>query len=193
MAVASVLGVEHLPSTTRAQYGGAYAEGMAVAASQPTGDATGGDVTFTVNADGGFLYRLELLQLTRGATAALTAHMVTAHRWAAERAPVSVVSFDLNWFLAQQSAAGFSVFMPYGGPDSGLQGDYMRQIRRFPMGSIRSVGTQILINLTLLNGNVDTITHEFAAVFTYWKKEALYRPGFLEAFHEAPVSPVLVP
>jgi len=50
----------------------------------------------------------------------------------------------------------------------------------------------VQLMLVTMETNTDTITNELVAVWTYWKKESLYLPGFLSAFYEAPAVPPLL-
>ncbi|KKK83232.1 hypothetical protein LCGC14_2795450 [marine sediment metagenome] len=188
MALATTLGMVHLPFGERPQYGSPYPEGMAVAHSDVADDASGGDHTFTILADGGFLYRLELVNLVRGSGTIANLHIITSHRWASDKSGLGNSAFDLNWDLIGASVLpGFSV---YGfNPLNNLGGVSM--LRRFPMGRTEGVALQQVINLTVIS-QVNTITNEMSFVFTYWRKESLYQPGFLSSFFEAPASPPLV-
>ena len=195
MAIQLASGVQHIQTGERPQFGSPYPEGIAVAARDITGDATGGVVSWTITADGGFLYRLEGLQVSRGAATIVTIHAITAHKWIANKVGVGSGSsaFDLNWFLGAASGnlaagGGFAVYTLLGGVLGQGGSPVMEQIRRLPMGDIRKVTAQILASITVEN-NTDTVTHEFAAWFTYWRKESVYLPGFLSSFYEAPTVP----
>ena len=196
MALATNVGVEHLPISERPQYGQPYPEGIAIAASSVADDASGGEHTFSINADPGFLYRLELVNWTRGATTAVVIHCITTHRWAAAKAPFGLSAFDLNWFLTKTSGAGFAVYVFGGGGNSVVANplDY-QMVRRFPMGAALGGGAPgVSTQLMLLTNDANTtgITNEVSVVWTYWRKEALFLPGFLSAFYEAPVVPPVI-
>jgi len=193
VTLATVVGVAHLPLGERPQYGMPYPEGIAIAASAAADDASGGNHTFSLNADPGFLYRLELCQLTRGSVVASNVHAITVHRWAAAKADFGVTSMDLNWILEPTLLGStFEVYtLVSGGSSDGLGPDIMKMIGRFPMGptggGAPGVSSQ-LMNITV-DAQIDTVTNELSVVWTYWRKEALFLPGFLSAFYEAPAVP----
>ncbi len=187
MAIALTTGVVHLPFGERPQYGSPYPEGLAVAHRAITGDASGNPLTLSILADAGFLYRLELLQVARGAAAIIQTHLITSHRWASDRSGLGDSAFDLNWQMVGLAATTFATYTLITG--SAARGPSpLTEIRRFPMGRTDNVPLQQLMLITF-DINVDTITHEFAVVLTYWRKEALALPGFLSSFFEAPVIP----
>ena len=196
MALATNVGIEHLPLNERPQYGQPYPEGIAVAASNVADDASGDAHTFSLNADPGFLYRLELVNWTRGATTAVVIHCITTHRWAAAKTPFDAASFDLNWFLTKSSGSGFAVYVFGGGGGSTVPTPVdFQMVRRFPMGAALGGGAPgVSTQLMLLTNesNTDTITNEVSVVWTYWRKEALFLPGFLSAFYEAPAVPPVI-
>ncbi len=189
MALGNVLAVDHLPFTERQEYGSPYPEGIAVAASDASDDASGGAHSWSMLADGGFVYRLELVNLTRGEATARSAHTITSHRWAADRIPDVATSFDLNWPLIPTLLTGFSIYaMAFGSAGGAGAQDAVAMSRRFPMGRLEKVTFQQLMLVTV-DVNIDGITNELAVVWSYWRKEALYRPGFLASFYEAPEIP----
>jgi len=191
MAIAPTTGLVLLPFGERPQYGSPYPEGMAVAHINATGDATGGDALFLINADPGLIFRLELAQLVRGTGTIVVAHALTSHRWATDKSGLGTSSFDLNWNLNAIAIGTFSLYVMSAGGASGPL-DMVQLIKRFPMGSLQNSRTaQSLMVFTLVAGNVDTITHELSVVCTYWRKESLYQPGFLASYHESPAVPPL--
>lgn len=189
MALAVSTGILHIPFGERPQYGSPYPEGMAVGFLNEADDASGGSHTFTFLADGGFLYRLELLNYTRGEATARVTHCITNHRWAADKVDVISTAFDLNWFLSPSLGGGFSVYN-LGGGSAGGQGavDHFPMIRRVPMGQLGQDKLQTLFHLDM-TVNTNGITNELSIVLTYWRKEAMFRPGFLSAFWEASEVP----
>lgn len=184
----------HLPFGERPIYGSPEPEGIAVGFIDQDGDATGGDITFTYLADGGFLYRFEGLQVARGVAVGLTGSFLTSHRWATDKSGLGTSSFDLNHMLTYGLATGFAVYTPgnqrgSGGSSGGATPVPYMQLRRLPMGRTEDVALQVLLTITGAAWNVDTITHEAAIWLTYWRKESLYKPGFLQSFYEAPAIP----
>lgn len=190
MALATTVGVEHIPLSERPQYGQPYPDGIALAQSQVADDASGGAHTWTISADPGFIYRMELFNLTRGETTSRVFHAVTVHRWIAAKSPGALAAFDLNWTLLQQASSGFGVYSL-----NSAIASYMPQIRRFPMGAALGGGAPgVSAQLMVITNPTNTtgITNELSVVWTYWRKEALYLPGFLSAFYEAPAVPPVV-
>ena len=194
MAVAATGSVIHLPFGERPQYGSPYPEGIAAGHLNPTGDATGGDITFTFLADAGFLYRFEGFQIARGSATRKFAHCISSHRWASSRSGLGASAFDLNWVLGADVVDTFSVYKMVGERSTGATGGaattYDRDtVRRLPMGRTDAAILQTLFSATIVLGNIDTITHEAALWLTYWRKESLALPGFLSSFFEAPIVP----
>ena len=195
MTLASTSGVVHLPFGERPQYGSPFPEGLAVAANFDTDDASAGIHTFSILAPRGFLYRLELLNLTRGAILIEVCHFITRHDWATAKGSAIAGAFNLNWGLGQslfntEGGGGFTIYTPMGGIAQTSAHDIVPRIRRFPMGSFRGdpgVDQQLLF--VTIEDNVDTVTNELAIVMTYWRKEATYFPGFLSSFFESPFVP----
>jgi len=183
VAVSVSSGLERLSFADRPQYSSPYPLGIAVGRAAVTGDASGGGVTMTLLSDGGFLFRLELLSLVRGDVTSTTQNIITSHRWAGDRSPAaSPTDFDLNWHLTRVAQGGFSV--------SRANVDVMSMIRRFPMGRTDNVALQVILSASDAV-NTDTVTYEFHAICTYWRKEALQRPGFLASYYEAPEVPLV--
>jgi len=188
VALATTVGVTHLPIGERPQYGTPYPDGVAIAFNNTADDASGGAHTFSINADPGFLYRLELVNYTRGEGTLRVVHAITVHRWAAAKADVSLNAFDLNWVLGGQGGGTFSVYTI--GASSAPE--VARDLRRFPMGAALgggAPGVSVQLMLITNESNTNTITNELSVVWTYWRKEALYLPGFLSSFYEAPAVP----
>jgi len=182
VAVAGSTGIVHLQFGERTGFGNPQPEGIAVAHGDLTGDATGGGVSMTFLGDGGFLYRLELAQSTRGSTTSSLMDFITSHRWATERSGRGTGAFDLNWVFLRTAGSTFSMHR--------IRTDDLMQIRRFPIGRTDNVSLQVLFTMND-SINTDTEPYDFDLVLTYWRIEAMYRPGFLQAFWEAPI--VLTP
>lgn len=192
MALATNVAVEHLPLGERPQYGMPYPEGIAVASSAAPDDASGGSHTFSFNSDPGFLYRFELFNWTRGEATTRDLHLITVHRWAAGKHAGDAAAFDLNWDLSPHIFAGTATIYTISG---GGNQEMPRQLTRFAMGHALGGGAPGVSRLLLFatnEANTNTITNEVSAVWTYWRKEALYLPGFLSSFYEAPAVPPLI-
>ncbi len=181
MAIAVNTGVVRLPFADRPAFGSPYPEGIAVAGTTLTGDASGGDVTLVVLSDGGFLYRVEKVGLTKGDALATTLALLSSHRWASDRSGLGPTTFDLNWITTQVLAATFSVFS--------LAATDFQQIRRFPIGRTDAVALQTIFQFGH-STNVNTRSYQFDLVMSYWRTESMYRPGFLQSFWESPVAAV---
>jgi len=173
----------HLPFADRIEYGSPYPEGIAVGHLDAVGDASGGSVVGSMQADGGFLYRLELLNATKSTTTTAIAHYITAHRWATDRSGLGAQAFDLNGIAEQFITSTFSAY-------SLRDVDY-QQLRRFPMGRTDRVLTQVLTSFTF-EGNENTTVYDIDWMFTSWPTTALYRPGFLASFWESPFVPTFL-
>lgn len=183
MAVNNNTSVVLLPFSVRPGFGSPYPLGVAVGHIDVTGDLSGGAAGGTLLAPGGFLYRLELLNSTMGFSgSAVDMSFITSHRWATDRSGRGIAAFDLNWHAETENKSGFLVATP-------RPSDY-QMIRRFPMGRTDNVAAQVLSAITWIT-NIDTALYDFDWVFTYWRKEATYLPGFMAAFLEAPFVPPL--
>jgi len=167
----------------RAAFASPYPEGIAAGHVDVLGDASGGSVSASFDANGGFLYRLELMNVTVPSASAVTANYVTAHRWITDRTGLGPAAFDLNWIFSQGVDASFSVFTP-------TQRD-MATIRRVPIGRTDDILSQVILSLAV-EQNVDGGAHDFDVILTYWPVESLYRPGFLSSFWEAPIVPTFL-
>lgn len=195
MSIASTLGIVHLPFGERPQYGSVYPEGLGVAHDDSPDDATGGVHSFTVLANPGFIYRLELFNYVRGEETVRVTTVISSHRWAADKSGLGNNSFDITWVAAGFSAGSGSGFSGYGLRNSAAANahDVTDQIKRFPLGRLSGApGVAQSIFFVSMLTNTDTISNDLALVFTYWDKQALFLPGFLSAFFEAPAAPPLV-
>ena len=182
MAIGVTGGLQRLRRAGRPQYGDPYPEGFAVASLSQTGDGSGGQINFAVNSDGGFLFRLEILQLVRGSGTTVDVDILTSHRWAEQMSGLGNGSLDHNWELRQDALATFSIYT--------LKDTDRDSIRRFPMGRTEKVSAQSILALNLTN--VTGVTHILHMVCSYWRKEALYQPGFMSTFMEAPEVPAIL-
>jgi len=171
----------HLPFTDRPQYADPHPEGIAVGHIDSTGDASGGTLTQTFLADGGFLYRLELLQATRDSDTSSEMNYITSHQWATDRSGLGVGAFNLNWVMENHRDAQ-GAFVQWAPRLVDLT-----MIRRVPLGRTDDVLQQILLSAAA--SNQDTSIYDLDVVLTYWRKESLSRPGFLASFWESPFVP----
>lgn len=190
MTKATVFGLDHIALGERPQYGMPYPEGIATAFASSADDASGGAHTFSLIADPGFIYRLELFNWTRGEATIRTTHAITVHSTLGAKTPDGPSAYNLNWFTLGTAGDGFTVYT-FGGPG----GTDIEQIGRLPMGAALGGGAPgVAVQLMLLTNatNTDTITNELVIAFTYWRKEALYLPGFLSSFFESPAVPPLI-
>lgn len=192
MALATNIGLAHLPLGERPEYGQPYPEGIAIGTSNVADDASGGAHSFVINADPGFLYRLELVNWTRGEATLRALHVLTVHRWAAGRAGPVLAALDLNWIMLGAAATTFTVYILGAGSSSGVDG--VPLVSRLPMGPAGGGAPGVSTQLMLLTNDVNNtgITNEVTATFTYWRKQALFLPGFLSSFYEAPAVPPLI-
>ena len=180
MAIGVIAGVDHLPRAERPGYADPYPEGLAVSHADLVGDASGGSASVTVLADGGFLYRVEAVSIIVGDTSSNVGNLITMHRNLSDPSGEAGLS-QLNWILETKTfGSQFSVLTP------GLI-DY-QMLRRFPLGRTDRVDLQTLAQLEN-SPNTNTVTYEFTIVLSYWRVTGSTRPGFLQAFWEAPTVP----
>ena len=182
MAVATTGGIVHLPFTERPDYGSPFPEGIAVGHIDATGDASGGGVSGAFIAETGFLYRLELANSTRGSENADAVSHLSSHRWATDRSGLGNLAFDLNWGTRQVISDGFALYVP--------EVQDLQMLRRFPIGRTDVNPAGQTIWAVFFETNFDTILYDMDVVFSYWRTEAMYRPGFLAQFWETPFTPV---
>lgn len=159
---------------------------MAVGHIDQTADASGGTITASFLAQDQFLYRLELFNVTQSVVTANALSFSTVHEWATAQSGFGALAFTLNWQVTpQRGGNGFSVYQ--------FGDDVMRQIRRFPIGSV-TPGAGQFVSVVTVEDNTDTVVWDFDIVFSYWPKTALYLPGFLSSFFEAPevAPPILI-
>ncbi len=185
MSVQETDGLVFLPFSERQRYGDAHPIGIAVGHMDMVGDASGGVVSASLLADAGFLFRLELIQATRNVTTAAPMDLIVSHRWATDRSGLGATAFDMNWILEQRSTATFT-FSTFSPSPADLQ-----MIRRFPLGRTDNTTLQFVVSFNV--ANVDTVIHDFDVVLSYWRAEALFRPGFLASFWESPFVPTPAP
>ena len=184
MSISASGTINRLASAQVPAYGSPNPEGVAVCNIAVTGDASGGTISGGIVSSGQFLYRLELFHITQNVAGADTADVFTLHDWATQAFGFGANSFDILWPLLNTA-------LETGQAYSFLQAD-MDQIRRFPLGSTQNVGVLNILFYQNL-ANTDTKLYKIFAVFTYWRKEALTLPGFMQSFYEAPFVPGGVP
>ncbi len=194
MAIARQTALIHLRTGDRPQYGSPYPDGLAVAHIDAVGDATGGLVTFAFFADGGFLYRLESMSWRTGSFSGQIGFITTSHNWLQQKSGAPIGSWDLSYpvvgFGIVITGVAFSTYHPILGGPTGDAVDAMEVIRRTPIGRIDRSLSQQVVNAGMTNVNL--LTYDINLVFTYWRKEAIYLPGFLSSFYNAPAVPPLL-
>lgn len=184
MALTPNTAVVHLPFGERPAYGSPYPEGLAVAHIDVTGDASAGGITGIVQADRGFLYRLELMNVTKDDEVGNSVSVISSSNYLTDRSGLGTAAFDLNWQTIRVNNQGFQLFQ--------LESTVWRQIRkqiigRTDAGSLQTIWTFVIETNTLAD------VWDMDLIFTYWRKESLAQPGFLSSFLEAPVVPSTVP
>lgn len=183
MAIASTGLIRRLPFGSRERFGTPYPEGIAAGHVQLTGDATGDPITVAWVAEAGYIFRLELVHSQRSDIVGTAQVLLTAHSWIADKGEgFGAGTFDLSWYLTDSAVAanGFTQYR--------MRTDDMIQVRRMPIGAPTTVAAPFLAQHTVTD-NINTTVYNFNIIFTYWNAEALYRPGFLQSFWEAPVVP----
>lgn len=184
MSIAASTTLVHLPFAERQAYGSPYPIGMAVGHIDQATDATGGTYTASCLAQDQFLYRLEVLNVTKDDEIAQDVSCQTIHEWATAQSGAGALAFTLDWQLQRDASQNFTLFT--------LPTRSYQQIRRFPIGSVTPDAGQF-VSVVFVQSNVDAEVWDFDWVFSYWPKTALYLPGFLSSFFEAPevAPPVL--
>ena len=178
MSVADTSEIIRLPTPERPGYGDPYPDGFAVGVTSVTGDASGGSATLALQSQGGFLYRLEMLNIIVGDTVSVSSDLVTVHSWAADQSGLGSLAFQLNFvFDTNRNGNGFH--------EKELSPNDLAMVRRFPIGLARQSALTTVLQLNIQT-NTNTITYQLEAAFAFWRNESLHRPGFLEAFWEAP-------
>jgi len=177
MALTPSTTLVHLPFAAREAYESPYPEGIAVGHIDQTGDGSGGAITASVLAVDQFLYRLELIAATVDDEVTDDLSILTVHEWATVQSGFSAGAFSLNWQMSQFALGGFSTFTP--------NNRDLPMIRRFPLGSLTPGAGQFITVFTVQTNNNGAVW-DFDCVFSYWPKTALYLPGFLSSFWEAP-------
>lgn len=184
MSIANAVGVVLIPRPQVRSYADVEPEGLAYLHHPITGDATGGVITLAVNTDPGFVFRVEAAQLIYGANADVAIYCQFNHQWLADASGFAGNANRTLMMLGPASSlpAGFRQFDPT--PDI-----YM-MVRRIPLGNLTN--THIAVNLANWTNETNTngVVSEFKLVFSYWRKDAMTRPGFWEAFMEAPAPRV---
>lgn len=184
MALTPSTTLVHLPFGERPDYGSPYPEGVAVAHIDQTGDASGGSITASILAQDQFLYRLELINVTEDSETTNDMHVALISEWASQMSGFGPLAFSLDWHMQQLTGNGFSQQVENTQNAPGMR----RQI----LGSLTPGAGQFVAVITVQN-NVDTNVYDFDMMFTYWPKQALFLPGFLSAFYEAPAAPPVIP
>lgn len=163
----------HLPFGDRQLYGSSFPEGLAVAHSNIVGDLSGGGISVLVRADGGFLYRIELIRGHIDIDVAEDWSLRIAHDWATAKSGLGTGAFDLEYNMFRSVGAGGDVHLD--------MLDRINSERRFPIGRLDDILLQTLMLFTIPT-NTNTRIYDIDVLLTYWRKEALYRPGFLQHF-----------
>lgn len=144
-----------------------------------TGDGSGGTIGVAIDASGGFLYRVEMMQVVKGDSVASVTDFITAQRNLSDPAGAAALA-QLNWVMLEEVGPTFRVHVP--------SASTLGMLRRTPLGRTDRVDGQILVTMTN-DTNTNAITYEFTLICTYWRVQATSRPGWLQAFHEAPPVP----
>lgn len=172
--------INRAPFAGMPAYASPNPEGVAACHIDILGNATGGEISGGMVSSGQFLYRLELFNLTRRDATVDPINCFTIADWASDKFGFGAGSFSIDWLLEQVIGGGFSV--------NTFRDQDMRQIRRIPLGATRNVGVTNILFYDRV-ANTDTVVMDIFAMFTYWRKEALFLPGFLQSFYEAPFVP----
>ncbi len=190
MAITEILEVVHMPTGDRPQYGSPYPEGIAVAHRSSVGDATAGLFSFNIFADPGFLYRLEFVSLQRGSSVVVKPFCTVSYDSFQERSGEPAGAWDVSFQMEGDNVVAVGIaFVTYILGTTFEGANPLPMMKRLWMGRTdKTVHQMMQIGLD----NVDLITLDVNVAWTYWRKEALFKPGFLSSFHEAPAVPPLI-
>lgn len=186
MAISNVQSVTHLSFGERPEYGQPYPDGIAVARQDVVGDVSGGAITFNVNAPPGFLYRYEMIRGNITVDVAEDWELTVIHAWATDRTDLGAGAFNTFHKMFRSNQPSGIVELE---PDIG--GGRYEVLHRFLIGSV-AAGVDQLIAQIRVPTNTNLRVYNLISVFTYWRKSALYLPGFLSSFYEAPAIPGLL-
>lgn len=179
MAIVANGFLTRLAFADREQYASPYPIGLAVAHVDVTGDATGGGITVLIEADGGFLYRPEIINATRSDVGVGELNIIVSSRILTDRSGLGPGAFDLNWHLQSLGQGGFSVYTPF--PND------MQMIRRQIIGRTDTRSLQTIFTFNT-GTNTNLVVHDFDLICSYWETTSLVTPGFLQAFYESPIA-----
>ena len=180
MAVTVVSAVVRMPFSQREGYGGPYPDGLAFGFVPLEGDLSGGTVTAFLTSPAGFLYRVEEVQAERSDTGVgnSTNTLLLTATWLEATSGDPPPASDFVYGLINAAILGGEVYRD--AIQSGM--------RRVPVGVLSGVGE---INMVRYSDavNTDGVTYGLRMLFSYWRKESLYLPGFLSSFYATPVVP----
>ncbi|KKL53751.1 hypothetical protein LCGC14_2272300 [marine sediment metagenome] len=168
-------------------YGGLAPHGLAYGRTEVVGDGTGGVTQLSVNSPGGFLYRIEFIQLSDdeiAAPIAANALLQLRAEWLTSASPDELAIPDFVTSLLARDSAGldFNIYR--------LEDQDLAMIRRLPLGVAQaslSTPTTVSSLIAITIGDNDNLVSTFLQVVaSWWPMRVLTRPGFLRAFYEAP-------
>jgi len=179
MAINVTEALRLLPFTNREAYSSPYPVGLAIAAAVDTGDATGGTASFTLEAPGEHLFRIEQLKMGRSDAVTTSGLATLSEQFLADRTSFGSSLFDHDWIMDAIAEDLFTTTQYRLDPAD------LKQMRRIPIGTARHVAA---FNIAIMRmSNIDTIAYTFEIVLSYWEITALKEPGFLQSFWEAPI------
>jgi len=176
-------GVEHLSYVVDPSYADVEPEGIAFGFAEVLGDVSGGEVVMNIVAPSGFLYRLEQLQLSMSVVDVTAIYDVGVRfEWMGDATtPASGAEFFQSADLASEGNTRLDDSFFH------LTQNEMSQLRRTPLGTTRG-GFATLVVATN-NDNTNTRIYRLRTVFSFWRQDALQRPGFYTAFlGQSPVA-----
>jgi len=180
VAIVASGGLVHLPFNQPTQFASTFPEGIAVGRVALTGDASGGIATTNITADGHFLYRLENFQVSVLETISDEIRTIIEFRWAADASGLGPSFSNFSYWLIRNNRAGTVADTIYE-----LDIGRREMIKRLPIGRLDDVQDQTIWTIQAVNSNGRVWTTR--ASFAYWPQSAMYRPGFLSSFWEAPI------
>lgn len=182
MAIATVAEIFRIDRPQVRAYAEGDPHGFAYSHVEVTGDASGGFITVALNASPGFVYRLEFAQVVIGDELGANLFLQLQHRYLGDAIPIANNSGRTIAAFRVQAATptGFRVF----GLDDRITP--VEVLRRLPLGDLRNRTITTLVASWTIEINTNTVVYEMKLLLTFWRKDAMTRPGFWAAFNESP-------
>jgi len=176
-------GIEHLSYVVDPSYADVEPEGIAFGFAEALGDLSGGDIVMNIIAPSGILYRLEQLQLQMSVVDATAIFDVGVRfEWLGDATtPASGAEFFQSGDLGAENFTRLDDSIYH------LPPDQMLQLRRTPLGTTRGGFATLVVGTN--NNNTNNRIYRLRTIYSFWRQDALQRPGFYTAFlGQSPVA-----